>query len=132
MIRHPSHLGGIMRCDISFNTPAPPVSRKLVRAALSLLAAGVLSTPALGQQNAINANNGPLVQTQEGPVRGYVSTTGVNVFLGIPYAAPPVGPLRWMPPQPVTPWTSPLDATALGNICAQVTTLAVFAGPASI
>src|SRR5260370_2675228 len=37
-----------------------------------------------------------------------------------------------MPPQPVAPWGAPRDATAFGNICAQVTTLAVFAGPASI
>src|SRR4051794_28410627 len=75
--------------------------------------------------------SGPVVQTAEGPVRGIVKN-GVNEFLGIPYAAPPVGDLRWMPPQPVAHWTDPLDASQFGNICAQVTTLGVFASPASI
>jgi para-nitrobenzyl esterase len=75
--------------------------------------------------------SGPVVQTAEGPVRGIVKD-GVNEFLGIPYAAPPVGDLRWKPPQPVEHWTKPLDASQFGNVCAQVTTLGVFASPASI
>jgi len=56
----------------------------------------------------------------------------VYQFLGIPYAAPPVGDLRWRPPPAVKAWRGVLDATKYGNICAQVTTLGVFAGPASI
>ncbi len=51
---------------------------------------------------------GPVVHTAEGPVRGFVKD-GVYEFLGIPYAAPPVGPLRWMPPQPVKYWREPLN-----------------------
>ena len=39
--------------------------------------------------------------------------SGVNEWLGIPYAAPPVGTLRWQPPQPPTPWTATLQATAV-------------------
>jgi para-nitrobenzyl esterase len=42
---------------------------------------------------------GPVVVTTDGPVRGLV-TNGVNTYLGIPYAAPPVGDLRWRPPAP--------------------------------
>ncbi|MGE5293185.1 MAG: carboxylesterase family protein, partial [Micromonosporaceae bacterium] len=57
------------------------------------------------------------VQTTSGPVCGIVSNNGVSEWLGIPYAAPPVGPLRWAPPQPPTPWTATLAATAFGNSC---------------
>jgi para-nitrobenzyl esterase len=73
----------------------------------------------------------PVVKTAEGPVTG-IARNGVYQFLGIPYAAPPVGKWRWMPPQPVAKWTAPRDASRFGNICAQVTTLGVFAGPASV
>jgi para-nitrobenzyl esterase len=68
--------------------------------------------------------------TAEGPVEG-ASKNGVTQFLGIPYAKPPVGPLRWMPPQPVAKWTVPRKADKFGPICAQVTTLGPFAGPAN-
>src|ERR1043166_5733160 len=72
-----------------------------------------------------------VVKTAEGPVNGLFKN-GVYEFLGIPYAAPPVGKLRWMPPQPAAKWKEPIDATHFGNICAQITTLGVFAGPASV
>jgi para-nitrobenzyl esterase len=78
------------------------------------------------------AASGPVVQTAEGPVQGFVNPAGVHEFLGIPYAAPPVGKLRWMPPQPVEKWSKALEATKFGQTCAQITTLGVFAGPASV
>ena len=59
---------------------------------------------------------GTLVQTEDGPVCG-VTADGVTSYLGIPYAAPPVGALRWEPPARVTPWTTTFQATAPGNIC---------------
>ena len=49
------------------------------------------------------------VQTSSGPVCG-IAQTGYNQWLGVPYAAPPVGQLRWQPPQPHQPWTTPLAA----------------------
>jgi para-nitrobenzyl esterase len=76
-----------------------------------------------------NKANGPTVSTTDGPVQGFVEN-GVNKFLGIPYAAPPVGNLRWMPPQPPAHHAK-LDATAFGNTCPQVTELGAFAGPSS-
>ncbi len=55
--------------------------------------------------------------TTSGLVRGQ----GVEVtsFKGIPYAAPPVGPLRWRPPQEPSPWTDTRDATQFGPQCPQ-------------
>jgi para-nitrobenzyl esterase len=46
------------------------------------------------------------IQTADGVLEGVVSADGkVRAFKGIPYATPPVGPLRWKPPQPAPPWT---------------------------
>jgi para-nitrobenzyl esterase len=68
------------------------------------------------------------VMTTDGPVDGF-SKAGVTQFLGLPYAAPPVGPLRWMSPQPAAKWSSVRQAKAFGPTCAQITTLGPFAGP---
>ena len=59
-----------------------------------------------------------MVRTADGAVRG-MSTSAADEFLGIPYAAPPVGPLRWRPPQPAAPWAGVRDATAFAPHCAQ-------------
>lgn len=75
-------------------------------------------------------DSGPVVSTVDGQVRGY-SNSGVNIFLGIPYAAPPVGKLRWQPPAVVKRWKGTLDATRFANTCPQVTELGAFAGPSS-
>ena len=56
-------------------------------------------------------------QTTSGIVGGTVRY--VRSFKGIPFAAPPVGPLRWKPPQPPIPWTGVRNATAFGPECAQ-------------
>ena len=68
------------------------------------------------------------IATTDGPVEGF-SKNGVIQFLGLPYAKPPVGALRWMPPEPPAKWTGLRQAKEFGPICAQVTTLGPFAGP---
>src|ERR1700719_2178667 len=60
----------------------------------------------------------PLVATKQGFVRG-LETESVDIFLGVPYAAPPVGDLRWKPPQPHASWSGVLSATKFGGHCAQ-------------
>src|SRR6476660_9401882 len=53
-----------------------------------------------------------VVSTNSGLVGGTTSTDGsVLIWRGIPYAAPPVGPLRWAAPQPPASWSGVLDAT---------------------
>jgi para-nitrobenzyl esterase len=44
---------------------------------------------------------------------------GINTFKGIPYAAPPVGELRWKAPQPVVAWSGDRDAAKFGDMCMQ-------------
>lgn len=66
------------------------------------------------------AEEAPSAKTEFGPVKGKLSADGkVKIFLGIPFAAPPVGPLRWKPPQPPAPWTTARDATNYGSRCMQ-------------
>jgi para-nitrobenzyl esterase len=60
----------------------------------------------------------PVVATQQGPIQGDAAN-GVAKFLGIPYAAPPVGDLRWRPPVPHAPWRSVLQTTSYGPRCPQ-------------
>jgi para-nitrobenzyl esterase len=45
--------------------------------------------------------------------------TDVRVYRGIPYAQPPVGPLRWAPPKPVLSWDAGRDANEFGARCPQ-------------
>lgn len=60
------------------------------------------------------------VKTDAGVVQGLtLAKLHVHVYKGIPYAAPPVGPLRWKAPQPVKPWTGVRDATQFGARCMQ-------------
>ncbi|WP_405984501.1 carboxylesterase/lipase family protein [Streptomyces sp. NBC_00872] len=60
------------------------------------------------------------VTTAEGPVQGTAAGV-VRTFQGIPYAAPPTGERRWKEPQPVRPWSSPLNVRAPMSACAQPT-----------
>lgn len=60
------------------------------------------------------------LQVTGGAVRGVLAGDGATQsWKGIPYAAPPVGALRWRAPQPVLPWTGVLEADRYGAACAQ-------------
>ncbi|HEY1803914.1 MAG TPA: carboxylesterase family protein [Terracidiphilus sp.] len=60
------------------------------------------------------------VKTEQGKVQGKTINGGkVKAFLGLPYAAPPVGDLRWKAPEPPAKWKGERDATKYGAHCAQ-------------
>jgi para-nitrobenzyl esterase len=61
----------------------------------------------------------PEAQIATGRIAGELMPEGVRVFRGIPFAAPPVGPLRWRDPQPPASWTGVRDATHFGPRCTQ-------------
>ena len=88
------------------------------------LAALLAAPPALSQTSAsalaaAGSSGGLIVRTTDGKLRGR-HAEGVDQFLGVPYAAPPVGALRWQAPQPAQPWTGVRDATSYGNRCPQL------------
>jgi len=90
----------------------------------ALVAAGpAVSAGTLGRQTTAPGGlfvgaGGPVAGTANGAVRG-VANGAVDEFLGLPYAAPPVGPLRWRPPQPAASWTGVRAATAFAPHCPQ-------------
>ena len=65
-----------------------------------------------------NAGAAPQVLTESGAISG-VSASGLTVFKGVPFAAPPVGDLRWRPPMPAAPWTGTRKADAFAPACMQ-------------
>ncbi|WP_327148679.1 carboxylesterase/lipase family protein [Nocardia sp. NBC_01329] len=74
-----------------------------------LLSAAALSASACGGGQTAES----IVATTAGQVRG-AQEAGVHVFKGVPYAAPPQGVYRYLPPRPVPPWSGVRDASALG------------------
>ena len=100
-----------------------PVRARPVRLALraSVAAAAVAAAcaaPSAGPPPAAPRTSPLAVASDRGVAIGR-ARDGVREFLGIPYAAPPVGALRWRPPQPAAAWTAPRDATRRGPACPQ-------------
>jgi para-nitrobenzyl esterase len=88
--------------------------RSLSKLALAAVCAGCLVLASAARADNLK------VKTDKGKVHGKSSADGqVREFLGIPYAAPPVGPLRWKPPQPSAKWTGVREATDFGFRCIQ-------------
>ncbi|MEG9434404.1 carboxylesterase/lipase family protein [Terriglobus sp. ADX1] len=66
------------------------------------------------------AQNAPTVRTAQGEAKGkWIRNGSQKAFLGLPYAAPPVGDLRWKAPQPPVRWSGVRDATKFGARCEQ-------------
>ncbi|XP_069739001.1 acetylcholinesterase [Phaenicophaeus curvirostris] len=94
--------------------PSPSSSSSFLVLLLLLLVAPISSS--LEEQEDL------LVPTSSGPVRGVLVPAGSSraaAFLGIPYAEPPLGPLRFRPPQPPRPWDGVLDASGHRHACYQ-------------
>ena len=87
----------------------------------ALKAACVLAAAALlGLSTSAKADDPLTVKTEQGTVHGKTINDGkVRAWLGLPYAAPPVGDLRWKAPQPAPSWQGDRDATNYGAHCAQ-------------
>lgn len=70
------------------------------------------------------ADESVIVNLSSGKVRGKmkISPNGLSskIFLGLPFAQPPVGKLRFAPPEPVEPWTGIRDVTSFPPICTQL------------
>ncbi|MGH6742665.1 MAG: carboxylesterase family protein, partial [Bradyrhizobium sp.] len=83
----------------------------------SLVVAGLLLA---GSGTAHAGSAGVSVKLDSGPISGQFQLNAeVRAFLGVPFAAPPVGVLRWKPPQPVASWQAPRTATSYGAQCMQ-------------
>jgi para-nitrobenzyl esterase len=81
--------------------------------------AGITSAALLVAAVMAGAAGEPTVKITGGEIRGKSLASGA-AFKGIPYAAPPVGDLRWREPAPVKAWTGARDAGAFGAVCAQI------------
>jgi para-nitrobenzyl esterase len=75
---------------------------------------------ALGAAATVHADDALTVKTEQGQIHGKLINNGkVRAFLGLPYAAAPVGDLRWAPPQPPAHWRGTRQATRYGARCVQ-------------
>src|SRR4029079_1171116 len=89
------------------HTMGTRTTRRAVCGAVCALALAAVTAPAL----AASASSGrPIARTDSGAVRG-VATSGGFEFRGVPYAAPPIGDLRWRAPKRPASWDGVRDAT---------------------
>ena len=93
-----------------------------IRRILPGLALTLLALPVVAATPATDSN--PTVRIDSGTLAGlHAAATGLDEFRGIPYAAPPVGALRWKPPQRVAAWTGTRAADNFGPRCMQISLL---------
>lgn len=84
----------------------------------ALLVISLLAYSGVTHRASAASDDRPVVATEYGLVAG-LNADGVTSYKGIPYAAPPVGELRWQPPQPPAPWDGLRDAADFGCHCMQ-------------
>ena len=99
--------------------------------AVSVAAAVLVAGASRAVASPASAGANPVVRIDGGLVRG-AGATGVDSFLGLPYAAPPTAKLRWRPPQPAAAWPGVRDATQFGPSCPQATALNPFLPPGPV
>ncbi len=83
-----------------------------------LLLCSLAALAAIGVGSVASLQTPPPVRVESGELQGVVGE-GVESFKGIPFAAPPVGDLRWRPPQPAAKWTGVRQAADFGADCMQ-------------
>ena len=88
--------------------------------ALTLTAPGARAADTGPSTAAWSPHTVPILRIEDGAVRG-AAVSGVDQFLGLPYAAPPTGNLRWRPPRPPAGWRGVRDATQFAPSCPQPT-----------
>ena len=92
--------------------------KRHLAATLASLAALTIGSAAAAQQPTL-ANATPVVETEGGSVQG-LEQGGIDAFLGVRYAAPPLGELRFQPPAKPEAWEGVADATGYGAPCMQL------------
>jgi hypothetical protein len=119
----PVQNNGIVHPSTKRRYPAQETSMLCVAHALSwgrkaLVSAGLAAASGLLFSQSGICADGPLVATDAGTVQGLFTPTGAS-YLGIPYAAPPLGSLRWKAPTPAPAWSGVRPATTAGQACKQ-------------
>jgi hypothetical protein len=102
-----------LRALVGLSSPLGPLARLLLLVFLGLAAGCGGSAPDVDPSSQRSLRQGPVV--------GTASEDGhVHAWRGLPYAAPPVGPLRWRAPEPAPGWEGLRAATESGNRCVQL------------
>lgn len=96
-------------------------SRSSLVSLLLLCLAAACAKPPQPHAAPLAAQPAMLVQTAQGEVVGGASANGARTWLGIPYASPPDGPLRWRPTKPPSPRSETLNALQHASWCPQIT-----------
>ncbi|MEU9670491.1 carboxylesterase family protein [Streptomyces bobili] len=96
--------------------PLPALATVMTAVAALLLS---FPTPS-ARAHAAAGHNSPVVRTDRGWVHGVTARDGGRIFQGIPFAASPMGDLRWRPPQPLARWSGVRDATTPAHPCPQL------------
>ena len=89
-----------------------------MEAALARWAGWLVGAIAFAGAVQAHAQPGAVVHVESGDLRGVIAD-GIASYKGVPYAQPPVGPMRWRPPAPAASWTGVREADRVGPICMQ-------------